>query len=520
MRKYWLILIIILIIASFFRLWQLSSIPPGVYPDEAINANQAISEPGKIFYPENNGREGLYINLLALSFNLFGISIWSLKIVSAIIGILTVLGLYLLIKEIFKNRVHKNPEAIALLSAFFLAVSFWHVNFSRIAFRAILVPFLLVFSFYFLFRGFRTQKLWNFIIAGLFCGLGLHTYIAFRLAVLIFIPVLIFFWFFYKKQNLSKKYLVFAICFLLFAFIIALPIGIYFLQNPQDFVGRTGGVSIFSQENPLKEFGKSLIYHLAMFNIRGDYNWRHNFSGSPMLLWPIGILFLIGLFYSFKKLAKSIILHSIELFAVFGFLIIWWLIMLLPGVLTSEAIPHGLRVIGVIPVVYIFAGLGAYWLFEKIAPTSARRAPCGGLKWPLVLLILLTITLFQFQKYFYNWAKNPETENAFSKNYVEIGNYLNSLSPDTQKYVIVNQSGVLVNGIPMPAQTPMFIERTKYPKTQTSYLLPENINEIKIIEKGVVVFMGYDEGLFERVRQKFPEARMEEKEGFFVYKID
>lgn len=57
-HKVILILLVILAVAGFFRLWGLETIPPGLYPDEAINGNQAISEAGKIFYPENNGREG------------------------------------------------------------------------------------------------------------------------------------------------------------------------------------------------------------------------------------------------------------------------------------------------------------------------------------------------------------------------------------------------------------------------------------------------------------------------------
>lgn len=111
----------ILTIASFFRLWKLSAVPPGLYPDEAINANEASDSlktgKFKVFYPENNGRESLFINLIAFSFLIFGVSIWSLKIVPVIIGILTVFGLYLLARELFNKNV-------ALLSSFFLAVSF------------------------------------------------------------------------------------------------------------------------------------------------------------------------------------------------------------------------------------------------------------------------------------------------------------------------------------------------------------------------------------------------------------
>ena len=103
-----------------------------------------------------------------------------------------------------------------------------------------------------------------------------------------------------------KKFLLFTASCLLFTFVIALPIGIYFIKNPQDFIGRATPISIFAAENPLIEFGKSLILHLGMFNIYGDSNWRHNYATSPELFWPIGILFLIGIIISIKKLVVSI----------------------------------------------------------------------------------------------------------------------------------------------------------------------------------------------------------------------
>ena len=297
-RKEIVFLIIILVIAAFFRLWQLDSIPAGIYPDVAINGNDALDSlktgDFKVFYPENNGREGLFIWMVALSFAIFGVSIWSIKIVAAIVGILTVLGLYLLTREIFNKNV-------ALISSFFLAVSFWHINFSRIGFRAILLPFILVFAFYFLFRGFRTQKLYNFIISGFFFGLGFYTYIPYRFIILLLPLILICWWFIYQKQNLRKIFMLNTL-YLILAIIVALPIGIYFLQNPQDFIGRAAPISIFSTENPIKEFGKSLILHLGMFNFYGDPNWRHNFAGSPMLFWPIGILFLIGFAFSLREI--------------------------------------------------------------------------------------------------------------------------------------------------------------------------------------------------------------------------
>src|SRR6056297_2269352 len=157
-----IVLLIILLLATFFRVWQLSSVPPGVFGDEAINANQALIEPGKLFYPQNNGREGLFINLIALSFKAFGPAMWSFKLISASAGILTVWGTFLAAKELFLLIYSKSKASrTALFSSFFTAVSFWHINFSRIGFRAILVPLLLSFAFYFLFKGFRLRRWWS-----------------------------------------------------------------------------------------------------------------------------------------------------------------------------------------------------------------------------------------------------------------------------------------------------------------------------------------------------------------------
>ena len=141
------VLLSILVIALFFRLYQLDSIPPGIYSDEAVNGNNALEvlDTGKpqVFYPDNNGREGLLINLTALSFKIFGVNIWSFKLIPVLAGMLGILALYLLAKEMFNWQ-------IGALSSFFMAVSFWHVNFSRIHFRAILAPMLFTFMLYFL----------------------------------------------------------------------------------------------------------------------------------------------------------------------------------------------------------------------------------------------------------------------------------------------------------------------------------------------------------------------------------
>lgn len=501
-RKYQIIFLLLLILglAGFFRLWQIGSIPPGLYPDEAINGNDALktleTNQFNVFYPENNGREGLFIWLIALSFKLFGPTAQSIRLVSALLGILTVLGLYLLTKELFNKK-------IALLSSFFLSVSFWHTNFSRIGFRAILVPLLICFSFYFLFRAFRKNTLLDYTWAGIFFALGFYTYIAFRAALLILGMVILLkmieYWQKNKKSYLKDGWWKVDIFFVVII-VIALPLGIYFFNNPQDFIGRAGGVSIFSAEQPLKELAISTIKTLGMFNFVGDWNWRHNYAGLPMLNWTVGILFVIGLILSLVK--KRI------------FLLSWFVFMLLPAVFTYEGLPHALRTIGVIPVVCIFASLGLVWLFNKVSKANKEIA--------ILILIFLIIypTLANFNKYFLQWAKNPNVAGAFRQDLVDLTDYLNNLPANIQKIILVNESGVPVpypDGLPMPAQTIIFKSN---PNKEIKYLTrDENSQTILDNQPAIIIPLKYDQAIFRQLSEKWPDGKPRTFQGFTLFEI-
>lgn len=521
-KKEVLALISILVLASFFRLWKLNEIPPGLYPDVAINGNEAFfslkNKNFKVFYPENYGREGLMMWLIAISFYLFGVSIWSIKIVASAIGILTVFGLYLLTKELFHQSINSNQQSsilISILSSFFLATSFWHTHFSRIGFRVILLPFVLVFSFYFLFKAIKRRKIFDSVLAGIFFGFGFYTYTSFRMAVLI-LPIFLLFWFLYKKEE-KKKFLQIFAYFLITTFFVALPIGIYFLKNPEYFVSRAAPVTIFSAKNPVKEFLKSFILHLAMFNFYGDQNWRHNFAGKPMLSFSVGILFLIGLILAIKNSLKF--KENLQ-FAICNLqLIIWFLVMLLPGILTREGIPHSLRVAGVIPPVFIFAGMGANLIFEKIKKIKKY----SHILQKVGILILIFTAFFEGYQYFFVWAKKPEVKSEFTLELVEMGNYLNSLPEDVEKYVIVNKGGVPVSwagNLPMPSQTIMFLEISKFGEIKSKYLFPNELENIKIEKRGVILIIQEDKNIFDNLSILFPQDKLEKEKNFWIYKIN
>src|SRR5262245_61195724 len=124
-----LLLALILALGTFLRFHKLASIPGGLWRDEAYNGTDGLealrTHDFKIYYPDNNGREGLFINIQALSIAAFGATPWALRIISATIGVLAILAVYLCAREMFSAGLFgfqdSDSEFIALLSAYFLA---------------------------------------------------------------------------------------------------------------------------------------------------------------------------------------------------------------------------------------------------------------------------------------------------------------------------------------------------------------------------------------------------------------
>jgi 4-amino-4-deoxy-L-arabinose transferase-like glycosyltransferase len=479
MKKKYLLLIGILIIATFFRFYHFTDTPPGLYPDEAIDGNNAAEAATtgryQVFYTEDNGREGLYVNLVAGLLQYFNAphEPWVIRLPAAIAGVLTVLGLYLLATELFGT-------ATGLLSAFLLATSFWHINFSRIGFRAILAPLLLAWSIYFLVKAMKAASaelgIFLAIIAGAVYSLGFYTYIAYRATPLIF---LLFIPFFRRHPGFWKKVAVFVVTI----FIVAAPIGWYFVKHPADFLGRTSQISVTNSANPIGHLAMNFFKTVGMLIFHGDDNWRHNLSGWPELFIPVALLFFLGIILGIYWLRKQWHARDERTFGLW-LLFAWFIFATLPAAASDEGIPHALRSILMLPPVILFAALAGIWLYRSIEKHWGKKA-----SWNIAAIFLFATFAFAYVQYFVLWAMHPNVTGEFNAKYVAIGREINALQQSTPKYVVVEAGGVMTRGIPMPAETTIFITDSFLPSEQAAknihYVLP---SEIKSIPRGAAVF--------------------------------
>lgn len=493
------LLLAILIAAFALRITKIENLPAGIYPDEAQNGTDAqlANSTGeyKLFYESNNGREGLFINLQALSIKTFGPTELSLKLWSIIFGTLTVLGVFLLTSELFQNQI------AGLVGAYFVAFSYWAINFSRIGFRAIMVPFLLSFAFYFLFKGLRTKKLHDFVIAGLIYGLGVHTYIAFRVSPLVLIAL--FATLIITRKNFLATYWKHAAVFTIALFITAAPMLLdFFVWNPQHYASRTSEISILNPEvnqgHLVSAVATTFALSVQKYFVMGDLNMRHNYAPYALLNPIVGISFLIGLIYIINKSLHLLWIRfkkgvRDEKLEVYIFLLAWFIALLIPEFLASEGNPHALRSIGTLPAVIIISTIPFMWVFKKY---NSFGHGFRTFVLSMAILVFVFIGLADPIKYFVYFNNSPKQHQVFDANLKEVSNYLKTL-PQTQEKFIITGS---MERLPIKYLNPN--------TSNTFYFYPGEVDKISPSnpQSAIFIFTGADWDAINYLRNKYEGA--------------
>ncbi len=416
---------IIFVAAIAFRLVDLPSLPEGIWFDEARNgliAQRILDDPAfrPVFVSEGTTHfPAFYLYLMATSIKVFGVNIFSVRVVAAVVGSLTVLVMYLFGKELFNWR-------IGLIASALMAVDRWHFSASRLGMSGVLAGFFAALSVYFLLRGFRRRRLLDFVCAGLSVGLGLHSYLAFNL-----VPALLALWLLHRLLAERLEFLRAHYKGLVLATVVAgvifLPIGIYAAQNPNEFTKRAETVWIFKDRPPDQHVSilrTNIEKHLLMFNHRGDKNGRHNLPEEPMLDPVTGALFALGF------LASILLIRRHEHFL----LVLWILIMTLPGVLSLDfEAPQSLRSIAVIPGVVMLAAwvLGSTWRGLEVVLGRGNEKLAA-----LPILGLLALSgYWNYETYFVRAKSDFAVWTAHSVHETLIARQLKQLSPDVRLIV-------------------------------------------------------------------------------------
>ncbi len=419
-REY-LALALIILLAAFLRFYQLDLIPVGLSGDEGadgLGAKRILSgEALPLFITEDFGEEPMHTYLVALSFAVWGTRLWAIRFVSAVVGLLTIPVIFWLAKELFPAHDNDSSRLIPILSAFWLATSYWHIIYSRGGLEVVTLPLFSCATVYFLCRGIRSETRWPFVVSGLLLGTSLYAYRGAR-----FLPIflLIFFggWVLanrdFRRRQFLNLVLVAGIAAVVFA-----PLAAYGLAHPDIFFAREIHVSIFNPDwgrgSPIQALGEGLVKTMAMFNFQGDPEFDRN-PGRRAVLDPISSLcFAVGLAMALARWKRPN--HLL--------VICWFFIMALPGAFTAEVLPHFHRGIGALPPLCLLCAVGLVvikdWLEDK-APWKKTHS----VSWGVISIILVSTTLLSYRSFFLPWQQRLSRGEIIGGTYMEAAEVMNT----------------------------------------------------------------------------------------------
>lgn len=432
------ILFLILLLACFLRFYDIANNPPGLYIDEAsigYNAYKIVAtgrdeygvEHPLFFKAFGEYKMPLYIYAVSASMKVFGKTEFAIRFPSALAGTLTIFLLYLLVKQLFipvkkdkKNFLTNNREYIALTSAFILAISPWHLQFSRGGFEATLALFFFMLGLITFLKFKNSPRVHTLLFSVLFLVLPMYTYSAYRIITPCMILYVMGYLFWKKKQ--WNYILMVVLSSLLLSFSL---ITFTFTNAGQERFAQT---SAFADYKNIPVIEKLLVYpavfiknFITFFSIQflfisGDGFGRHQVPYFALLyIWELPFL-IIGL-YHYIKLER----HN-------GLLLIYLLLIsVFPAALTQPS-PHALRFLPAVIPITVFVSLAIVYVCLK-----------KGLLIRAILVIIVVCACYETLLYFHSYYVHyPKTNSldwgaAYKDTIQRIGLYKNKYP-----YIIVD----------------------------------------------------------------------------------
>jgi hypothetical protein len=309
-----LLLIAATALVFFFRFYQTGSVPPEPFSDHAEKIfdvyDVSVGET-RIFFPRNTGREAFQMYWTLFVANVFGtgLSYLSLKLGTAILGFLTLPFIYLLGKEIGGQRV-------GLLAFILTGIGYWPNVISRVGLRFPLYPLFVAPTLFFLIRGLRTRNRNDFLLSGLFLGIGLHGYSPMRIVPFVVVAAFVLYWLHSQSKGARRDMPVWLAMLALTSLYVFLPLLSYWVGHPAEF-----GFRAFSRlsgteqalPGPAYEIFFSNVWNaLKMFNFDDGEIWVHSVPHRPALDVVSAALFALGIILVLVRYLRK--RHWLDLF--------------------------------------------------------------------------------------------------------------------------------------------------------------------------------------------------------------
>ena len=411
-----ILLVGILALGLAFRYYDLHNNPLDMNSDQAeklLDVGDVLNGVPHIFFERNTGREPWQFYWTVLLIKLFNLrpDFMALKLGTSFIGWLMLPAIYLLAREVFNKRT-------ALIATLFAAVASWGVITARYGLRYPLAPCAVAWTMYFLVRGLRRNERNTMLAAGVWIGIGLQGYTAYRFMVVV-VPLTVLAWmawaWLHKQVTLARASFVNGLLAMVIAILVMTPLLRYSTEHPEMLFYRAA-TRLSSEEqpipgNPVTIFIDNVKNVLLMFNLTHDEVWVANLPDRPAMDSLLGGLLIIG---TVGALALSIKQRSIWPALILGS----GVLMLIPSALSiafPRENPSVVRTGGAMPMLMIVCAIVPGNLLSS--QRFAAHAPHRLFKYLTLIatgFLCVAVIMVNYQRVFVDYPAQycPRAQNA------------------------------------------------------------------------------------------------------------
>lgn len=326
----WTILMVLgTALVVFFRFYQLDGVPGEMISDHAeklLDVNNVLNGQFNIFFPRNTGREFVQMYLTAAVALLTGgkLTYMSLKIGTALAGLLTLPYIYLLGKEI-------GGKWVGFVAFMLAGIAYWPNVIARIGLRFPLYPLFAAPMLFYLIRGLRRMNRNDFILAGIALGLGLHGYSPMRIVPFVVVILALVYLLHRQAQGKRNQVILAVVILAVAAMVIFLPLARYAVDDPESFgIRALSRVGTVERDYP-EPVGQIFISNLAKAWVMPWWDdgeiWVHSVTHRPALDLVTAAFFFIGTLLVLIRYVRK--RHWLDLF-----LIILVPLLMMPSILS------------------------------------------------------------------------------------------------------------------------------------------------------------------------------------------
>lgn len=355
----------VLWVAAFLRIHALYEYPVGVSADEAVNVIDVfhIATTGSFpMYEEDEGRaEPLYRILHTAGALLWGTDVWTMRLVAAWLGVVTIATACWLVLEVLADLSPRARFLGALVAGVALAVMLGHMTLTRSLFRPNLQLLCVAMSAGFALRTLRLARWQDAVAWGVWGGLTLYTYTSAWIYPLAFVGLGVTLLISYRAswRVWLPRVAVATLC----ALVVAAPVLYLVVTYPRGVFGRAEAITSASPE--LLDMLQNVYYQ---FFVRGDENPQYNVAFAPLLSAFWQPLFVLGMGAVLIRIRTRASLFLLAMLVVFN----------IPSLASNQAV-HGLRIAHQYIAVVVVIGVGVGVLVHLALKTTRQTQIGAGL---------------------------------------------------------------------------------------------------------------------------------------------